>query len=248
MTGSTPQALGRALADARAARKRLSAASLEAPTGTADAAAAQAALFEALGVEAQGWKVGIRPDGAMAAPMHPIHEGEDAVFPYRENIILEIEIGVRLGSDLPARGEGAPAYGHAEIEAAVETGFLGLEVVDSTLEEGNKAPFPLFLADLMGNGGYVVGPTLERDAALAPEGEIVLLLDGEEIFRGPAVHPNADPIAPILGYANGQFDRLGGLKAGQIVTTGALCIAPLPGPGLLEARMNGKVLKARFAA
>jgi 2-keto-4-pentenoate hydratase len=36
-------------------------------------------------------------------------------------------------------------------------------------------------------------------------------------------HPTTDPLKPLLDYANAQSDRLGGFRAGQIITTGSLC-------------------------
>ncbi len=48
----------------------------------------------------------------------------------------------------------------------------------------------------------------------------------------PARHVNVDPLAPLVAYANAPIDFAGGLRAGQIVTTGTLCgVVPLPAPG-----------------
>ena len=44
---------------------------------------------------------------------------------------------------------------------------------------------------------------------------------------------------PLLAYANEQSDYLGGLRAGQIVTTGSLCgVLPVRAAGLLQAHLD----------
>jgi hypothetical protein len=68
-------------------------------------------------------------------------------------------------------------------------------------------------------------------------------------YQAPAAHPAGDPLLPLLAYANGQSDYLGGLRAGQVVTTGSLCgVIPIHTAGLLKAHL-GKVgeVSVRFA-
>lgn len=51
---------------------------------------------------------------------------------------------------------------------------------------------------------------------------------------GEATHANGDPLKPLLALAKARKLHLGGLKAGQIVTTGALC-------GLIPVARSGTI-------
>ena len=64
-------------------------------------------------------------------------------------------------------------------------------------------------------------------------------LNGVTIYDQPAVHGNGDPMTPFLAWANRKSDDLGGLKAGQIITTGSLCGGVLsPGKGEVVTRLS----------
>ena len=53
-------------------------------------------------------------------------------------------------------------------------------------------------------------------------------------------HPQGDPYAPLVAWANAQCDRLGGLRAGQIVTTGTLTPPrPVDRPCRVRATIEG---------
>ena len=52
-------------------------------------------------------------------------------------------------------------------------------------------------------------------------------------------HPKGDPLVPMVDWANAQRDRLGGMKAGQVITLGSLTpMVYMPGPGLLAAEIE----------
>ena len=50
----------------------------------------------------------------------------------------------------------------------------------------------------------------------------VAKVDGKVVFDQVDSHPQKDPLASLVEYASIQADRLGGLRAGQIVTTGSM--------------------------
>ena len=159
-------------------------------------------------------------------------------FAWRPGMLVEVEIAVRLGAGLPPR-PGRP-YGRDEVAAAVAAVHLGVEIIDSRLVEGGAAPLPLFLADALGNGGYVLGPALAGlpDLAAAPPG-IAIDLDGAALHAGTARHPNGDPLAPLVALA-GWAGARHGLAAGTVATTGSLCgVVALPRSGLLRATVAG---------
>jgi 2-keto-4-pentenoate hydratase len=260
--------IGRALVEARRCKCRLPASDLAVPPNLEAAAAAQSVLFRGSGHNelrpVAGWKVAIGPGGVpVSAPLHPLVEAafrvdqeapgasmraaEATSTPWREGMAFEIEIAVRLGSDLPPRP--GRRYDRAEIVDAVETVYAGLEIIDSRLDEGSQAPFPLFMADWLGNSGYVVGAVL-RDCLEESFGvhDLSVTADGKSLFSRTVAHPNADPLAPLIAYSNRPLDALGGLKAGQIVTTGSLCgVLPLTSPRIVEAFLDGrKVISVKF--
>jgi 2-keto-4-pentenoate hydratase len=228
-------ALEDTLIAARRAGTRVTAQDLTPPADIEAAIAAQARIFRATTPDVQGWKLGLRPDQlAVSAPMFPILEmsgSKPPAMPWRPGMALEVEVAVRLAADLP-RG----AYSREDIKGAVASVHAGIEVIDSRLLEGGQAPFPIFLADFMGNGGYVVGPKIAGRLADQLDGvTITIRADGEQIYSGKAVHPTTDPLLPVLAYARAPNDMLGGLKAGQIVTTGALCgVVAMPRPARIE--------------
>lgn len=242
--------LVRLLVAARRDGRRLAAADLPLPPDLAAAEAVQAAVVRALGVETPGVKVAIGPAGRpVAAPLVPFVEaagGAPPCFAWRPGMLVEVEIAVRLGASLPPRPGGL--YGREEVAAAVVAVHLGIEIIDSRLVEGGAAPLPLFLADALGNGGYVLGPALAGLPDLdADPPSLAIALDGAALFAGAARHPNGDPLAPLVALA-GWAGARHGLAAGTVATTGSLCgVVALPRPGLLRASVAGLgTVEARF--
>jgi 2-keto-4-pentenoate hydratase len=136
--------------------------------------------------------------------------------------LMECEIAYLLGRDLPPRGE---PYTRAEIAGAVEALVPAIEIADCRLSAG--ASDLLKLADDMGNGAFIAGAAVRdwRGVDLAGR-DVVLTRDGKEIARGPCAKILGDPLMGVVGLANAQPLPAGGLKRGQIVTTGT-CIAPV---------------------
>ena len=118
--------------------------------------------------------------------------------------------------------------------------MLGIEVVGGRFDSAASVPFLSFLADNLGNRGYVVGESVPLSALSEVNGLACdVTLNGQPLYEAPASHPAGDPLLPLLAYANAQSDNLGGLKAGQLVTTGSLCgVLPIRAAGLLDARIS----------
>jgi 2-keto-4-pentenoate hydratase len=201
--------------------------------------AAQADVVRRLGAEVAGWKVAIRPDGLpVAAPLlrHLLVRGDADAAPQHGSGI-EVEIAFHLRSDLPPRQE-AP-YGRHEILEAIGGVLVGVEVIRSRLDNPSGAPFLLFLADNLGNGSFVAGAEAEPIKGF-DRARCTVSMHGAIIHDASGRHPNRDPLMPLLAYASRQSDRLGGLRAGQIVATGSLCgLIQWQGPGVLTARIEG---------
>jgi 2-keto-4-pentenoate hydratase len=233
--------LGAALADCYRTKSRIATPAAAQALDRQGAFAAQAAVAQALGVRAGGWKVAM-PDGvSTAAPMFddvilagglrwPLPEG---------GAIVEIELGVRLTRDLPPR-PGQP-YTREEIGAAVGNAMVGVELIASRYDD---MPPPkhanAWLADNMGNAAYVTGD----EKPLSAIGDPATLrcrywANGELKQDFVGGHPAGDPLLWILHWANAQEDQLGGLKAGQVVTTGSLTVPVLfDQPTRIEAELD----------
>jgi 2-keto-4-pentenoate hydratase len=234
--------LVQALISARTTGVRLSEAQLQRPTSLSYAMAVQARVYEAIATSVAGWKVAIGPSARpVAAPLHPLVRDTTQPLPWRPGVGLEVEFAIELGANLPFRP--SKDYSRDEIEAAVSRVYLGVEIIDSRLVEGSGSPFELFLADSLANGGYVLGPPI-RPEFLCPDNvqALAIFAGTKPIYSGQACYPGGDPLAPLVAYVNNPSDQLGGLRAGQIITTGSLCgMIPLQAPAQLTIRLDDTI-------
>lgn len=213
-----------------------------APSTIAEAMAIQADIMQRLGVQHSGWKLGYDPDGAVVgAPLFSgyIH-ASGASYSVRSGGLwgVEPEIAVRLGADLPQR-PGAP-YSREDIMNAISSVLVGIEIVASRVIDFKAAPYPVFLADNIGNAAYMTGAEISdwRNLDLTNL-HATLKIGDATILDAKGTHPNGDPLKPIVDYANAPSDLIGGLKAGHIITTGSLCgLIPATGPGEVIATIE----------
>lgn len=201
------------------------------PNNFEEAMAVQRAFFEASGKTVAGWKLAIRPDGeAVGAPMLDCYQVEDnniASFPEAGTEGIEVEICFTLSSDIPARGTRPLTRG--DLIRHIDKVHLGVELLRYRLAEKNQVPFPLFLADRLANHGFVIGPEIDTcflEVFAENEADLPQLTVTEgtvQLFDANAKHPNSDPLAPLLAFANAALNKGDMLKAGNVVTTGSLC-------------------------
>jgi 2-keto-4-pentenoate hydratase len=115
-------------------------------------------------------------------------------------------------------------YSEAEVRAAIAETRLVLEFLDSRYADPAAAAFPELLADHVSNQGLFVGPVL-RDALSLPLKAFAIVVAGPKgaLHRREGRHPDGHPLPPLVWLANFLAARaeVGGLKAGQIVTTGS---------------------------
>ena len=109
--------------------------------------------------------------------------------------------------------------------------FPAMEIADSRWPA--NAPGLLKLADSMGNGAFIAGTPLRDWRKLDLDNLAVTLThDGSVIVRGNSARILGNPLLAVIALANAQPLPSGGLKRGQIVTTGS-CTTPLaPKPGI----------------
>jgi 2-keto-4-pentenoate hydratase len=205
----------------------------------------QRAIARPLG-EVRGWKVSALTDaqqramgvpGPVAGPLLAPWVQQSAGRLSLANFVapkLECEFAFELIRDLPERGAGTKPYSRSEVEAAIGSLRIGIEVCDSRLPAG--VPTFAQLADGFNNGAYIVGPASgDWNHVDYAEHEIVLraVVDGQrvELAHGTG-QPilDGDPVGALLLLANAQPPGYGGLRAGQIVTTGS-CTGAVAVPG-----------------
>jgi 2-keto-4-pentenoate hydratase len=212
-----------------------------APASLEDAFDISAATIRALNEKVGGWKVGYAPDGrAVASPMYAsgfLSSGGIWASKKDRPMIPEIEIAVRLAQDLPKREK---PYTREDIENAASDYLIGIELIERRIPM-QSIPFPMNLADDLGNVGYVTGPSTKDFRKLdLPNLMCKFRMAGEIVTERRGGHPKGDPLLPMIDWANQQCDDLGGMRAGQIVTLGSLTpLVIMPGPGLIEAEIEG---------
>ena len=186
-----------------------------------------------------GWKVGpLAADNSdpIVAPLFKslMFESPAALPASQFHMIgIEVEIAFRVGRDL-ARAD--PDYSPSEVVSAIETMIPSIEVVDTRLKKWDTADKMSLLADNQSNGAFVSGPGLadwrdidlsRQTARLSIDGDIAV----EVVGRGGSV----DAVEQLTWLANHCVTRCGGLRAGDIVTTGSWTgmVFVSPGTGIL---------------
>jgi 2-keto-4-pentenoate hydratase len=203
------------------------------PPNQAAAFAIQDDVMALLGERAGGWKVGLAPGAPPScAPMFAslIHASPLEI-PAADVPLLgvEAEIAVRLGRDLPPR---AAPYGRDDVLDAIDGVCPAIEIVDSRLREFLKASPDDKLADNVGNGAFTYGTPIAAWRALDLSAlRVRFELGGKTLVDKVGGCPSGDPIVAVVWLANHLTGRCGGLKAGQIVTTGSCIGMPFAKPG-----------------
>ena len=138
---------------------------------------------------------------------------------------VEGETAFRFTRDLPARSE---PYSRKEVAAAVSV-LPVIEVVSGRFREPLARPKLEQLADGGINAGLVIGPeTADWSHLDLANLRMTFIVNGEVLIEREGGHPTDDPIAGAVALANMMP---GGVKAGQIVTTGSWTGLPFLQPG-----------------
>ncbi|GAA5335670.1 MULTISPECIES: 2-keto-4-pentenoate hydratase [Thermus] len=143
---------------------------------------------------------------------------------------VEPEVAVVLREDVPPGASVSRAY------AAIGGFFLAVDLLDSVWE-GYRFTAQEVVADNTSGGGFLL--SIRRYSRL-PKGVLRLYLNGEKVAEGP-VEALGDPGARLSWLA----ERVGGLRAGQVVFLGSPAPAVPLAQGVLELWGEGDVLLAR---
>jgi 2-keto-4-pentenoate hydratase len=227
----TPGAFAKELALARREGRLVSPELIPAIADVDGAYRVQSELAELTRSDVQGWKVTAltATDQAKFSSSRPVagallagHIHPSDVTLRLSNFVaplLECEVAFVLGADLPERPK---PYSREEVARAIECVVPAFEIPDSRL--ALDVSDLLKLADCMSNGALVTGvPAKLADVSHV---EIMLHHDDVAIQRGSSTRILGDPLLAVVALANAQPLPAGGLKKGQVVTTGT-CTDPI---------------------
>lgn len=221
------------LLDARAQGIRLAGWPAElAPANQSDAEAICEAMARGFEQPMGGWKVGAM-DTALAVkrglerpfcgqiPRGMIYPNGASV-PWDELLrpVVEAEIVFLLGRDIPPRS--AP-YTAEEIMDAVEAVLPGIEIPESRLVDGHPLGALGMVADQGFAGRLVCGAPLHAWRALELASlKAELWIDDVSVAHGTGAKAMGNPIEALLWLANYRGWCSGGLRRGEVVSTGSL--------------------------
>jgi 2-keto-4-pentenoate hydratase len=185
-----------------------------------------------------GWKVGAK--SPLAEPTcAPIPGSLVLASPHRfasDSLRLrgiEAEIAFRIARDLPPR---SMPYTAADVFVAIESVHPAIEVVESRFEDFRETDSLSVLADLQSHGALVYGLGRADAAGIdATRQDAKLYFDDVQVAHTVGGHPASDLGQLLAWLANHCAARCGGLRAGQLLTTGSCT-------GMLFARAGTRVV------
>jgi 2-keto-4-pentenoate hydratase len=194
------------------------------PRSLCEAFAVQEHVARALDMDVAGWKAAVTPDAVLFAPIYaslahpsPARIGCSFGLP----LVAEIEIAFRLCQDV------TKSLDEAQIRRAVGEMLIGIELVQARLPDHSSRGLPWFLADNLGNAGYVVGAAWTDDFTIQ-NSPLHVTLDGVTVWEGPSKRRLSELFDILTRLVRAIDGHLGGLRRGQFVTTGHLCDTPFP--------------------
>lgn len=226
------------------------------PRTLAEANRLQDHIARELGAEVGGWKVGATGTGArkLLKARGPfagrVFAGRifasgaaipSEAYPLRA---LEGEIAFKLGKDLPGR---ATPYRMADVKKAIAGVHPAVEIVSPRWTEWLSVGLPSLVADHGANGALVLGKAFSKGTELDLDAMgVEMRVDGKPVGKGTGADVIGGPHASLLWLAN-ALRRRGGLKAGQIVSTGTCTgVFKAPPKSSVAALYGGKV-RVEFA-
>lgn len=191
------------------------------PTTVAQAYAIQDEVLRTHG-EIGGWKVAPADAEPRCAPIPARHiRSSPASFTAQElpRPEAEIEIALTLGRDLPPR---ATPYTVDDVRAAIATVHPAIEILNSRFTDRKAVSALTAAADSQSNAAVVLGEGRPDGTGLEfAEVAMRLRLNGAEAAYTPGGAATAVVLSALAWLANHAAARCGGLKAGQVIITGA---------------------------
>ncbi len=157
---------------------------------------------------------------------------------------VECEIAFRMGKDL-----GGGSYTREQVADAIEALVPLIEICETRLADAKAGPPEWRMADSISQGAIMIGkPITDWRSVNVTDQPLTLTFNGEKVADVPG-SKNADLVAVVTLLANQVGKHCGGIKKGQIVTTGSMSgnIPAKPGTEAVATFKNLGVLKAKFA-
>lgn len=169
------------------------------------------------------WKVGRGAPGAEPfwAPIFErdvMADGTNLARPSNDEVGIEVEIAFRLNDRI-----GQPGADNSDPRDFIASAHVVIETVESRLAAPLEAVETWKISDNLLNGGLVVGPEIPnwRDINLESQ-HVQLEVDGTTKVDQKGSNPGGDPFK-LLSWTLAQGKtHCGGLKTGQLLTTGSL--------------------------
>ncbi len=169
--------------------------------------------------EIGGWKVGAPgPDSFTCAPLPAAGIVASPAAIACRSRGAEAEIAVRFGASLPPREQ---PYTAEDVLKAIQSAHPAIEVLDSRFTDPDAVDPLSALADGLSHFGLVLGPPIAdwQSIDLAAE-RVRVSVDGNEI-KVCTGNPAGNMMRLLLWLANTGARWAGGLRQGQVVTTGS---------------------------
>ena len=169
-----------------------------------------------------GWKCLLPFDGkVIVAPIftNTIQSGDICMLFKDKNVArIEPEIAFILSEDLPAKNTD---YSEDEINSAIGSCHMALELIQSRFADDSGAEFPEVLADMLVNQGLFLGPEIDRNKAFSASHINLTISQGDKVQQFNGVHPNPLPNLPIYWLINYMSKRGTSFKKGEAIITGS---------------------------
>ncbi|MEW6688631.1 MAG: fumarylacetoacetate hydrolase family protein [Pseudomonadota bacterium] len=193
------------------------------------------------GARPAGWKVGgpsdkVTPTAAPVPPERVLRSPASVQRSALNMVGVEAEVAFRLARDLPLRSR---PYSERSIAAAVGEVLVAIELCGSRLANWKETPGLWKLADFQSNSALVVGSGTKEWQKVDFAAQECEFTVGDRVVRAKGAHPFGNPFRLLPWLVKHAAKRGHGLRAGDIVTTGAWT-------GLVEAEA-GDTVTARFA-
>lgn len=138
-----------------------------------------------------------------------------------QHMVVECELAVRLGRDLPARGT---PYAPGEVRAAIGEIMPAFELIEDRYADYKKTAATSLIADNAWNGGIVLGAPVSVSASLDLD-----KIPGTLKINGSVAHRGLTdgPLGALAWVANLAIERGRPMTRGMVCITGSV-IATLP--------------------
>lgn len=236
-----------ALTNARARSEALPTYPGAIPICMTDAYAIQDAAIQLWPDRLAGWKLGRIP-----APVQADHGGRkklagpvfaQSILPHPAQFTsirgglcaIEGELIIQLCADIPV----GAMPSREGVRASIAKACAGIEMASSPYAGMNDRGPAATASDFGVNGALILGPEMDLAVALAGGFNCEVSIDGNAQAQKDFVSSLGDPVSIILELIEILFERGRGLKAGDLISTGAITgVHPI---------VAGQAGKARFA-